>query len=89
MHTLVENLTNGQSQKIQKEVQAILDEQGLWPTKGVHLSCDQPKCANCQTLATCMVYVKGRKCDLCKETKEYSGRCTKQRLCDAYDNQKI
>ncbi len=47
MHTLVKNPTNGQSQKIQKGVQAILDEQGLWPTKSICLSCDQPKCANC------------------------------------------
>ena len=89
MHTLVDNPTNGQSQKIQKGVQAILDERGLWLAKGVCLSCDQPKCANCQTLATCMACVKGRKCDPCKKTKEHSGRCTKQRLCDAYDNRKI
>ena len=50
MHTLIENPSNGQSQKIQKGAQAILDERGLWPAKGVRLSCDQPKCANCQTL---------------------------------------
>lgn len=76
MHTLVKNPTNGQSQKIQKGVQVILDEQGLWLAKGVCLSCDQPKCAKCHTLATYTVCVKGCKCDFCKETKKHSGRCT-------------
>ena len=85
---LTENPTTGKSTKVQKGIQAILEERGLWPVKGVRLSCEQPKCTNCQTLSTCTVCVKGRKCEACKETKEHSGRCTKQRLCDTCDNRK-
>lgn len=58
MHILVKNSINGQSQKIQKEIQAILDKQSLLLAKGVCLSCDQSKYTNCQTLTTCMVCVK-------------------------------
>lgn len=39
MHTLVKNPTNSQSQKIQKEVQAILDKWRLWSVKDICLSC--------------------------------------------------
>ena len=67
--SLSQNPRTGQSSKVQKEIQAILVEQGLWPTKRVRLFCDQPKCTNCQSLATCIVFVKGYKCDLCKKTK--------------------
>ena len=87
--SLSENLTTGQSSNVQKGIQAILVERGLWPVKGVRLSCDQPKCANCQSLATYTLCVKGNKCDLCKETKEHSGRYTKHRICDECDNRKI
>ena len=52
MCLISENPTTGQSSRVQKGIQAILVERGLWPVKGVRLSCDQPKCANCQSVAT-------------------------------------
>ena len=86
MCSLSKNLTTGKSSKVQKGIQAILVERGLWPVKRVRLSCDQPKCANYQSFATCTVCVKGHKYNFCKETKEHSGRCTKQRICDVCDD---
>lgn len=88
MCLLTENPTTGQSTKAQKTIQSILEERGLWPVKGVHLLCDQPKCINCQTLTTYTVYVKGHKYKACKKTKERSRRRTKQHLGDKCDNQK-
>ena len=78
MCLLSENPTIGQSSKVQKKIKANLVERRLWPVKGVRLSYNQSKCANCQSFATCTVYVKGHKCDLCKETKERSRKCTNQ-----------
>lgn len=66
---LTKNLTIGKTTKIQKSIQAILKEWVLWLVKRVHLSCEQPKCTNYQSLITCTVYVKGRKYKICKETK--------------------
>ena len=77
MCLLSENLTTGQSSKVQKGIQVILVKRRLWPVKRVRLSCDQLKCAHCQSFATCIVCVKGHKCDLCKKTKEHSRRCIK------------
>ncbi len=77
---LTENPITCKATKVQKGIQAILEERGLWPVKGVRLSCEQPKYTNCQSLSTCTVCVKGRKCEACKETKEHSGRCTNKRL---------
>ena len=88
MYILSKNLTTGQSNRVQKGIQAILEERGLWPKKRLRLSYDQPKFANCQSLTTCTVCVKGRKCEPCKETKEHKGRFTKQRVCDTCDNRK-
>ena len=83
-----ENPATDQSIKIQKGIQTILDERELWLIKGVRLSYKQPKCTNYQSLSTCTIYVKGQRCEPCKEVKEHSGRCSKQRLCDACDNRK-
>ena len=88
MCTLSKNLATGQSNRVQKEIQAILEEQRLWPGKRVCLSCNKPKYPNCQSLTICTVCVKGRKCEPCKETKEHSGWYTKQRLCDVCNNRK-
>lgn len=88
MYLLSENLITSQSNKVQKRIQGILIEQGLWPVKKVRLSWDQSKCANCQSFATCTIFVKGHKCDLYKKTKEYSKRLTKQRIWDKYNDWK-
>ena len=60
---------------IQKGIQAVLVERGLWPQGGVRLECEKPKCINCQTLTVCRVYVRGQKCDSCKESKQHSEKC--------------
>lgn len=83
MSTMVTNPTTGQSYFIQKGIQAILTERGLWPQGGVRLECKKPKCTNCQTLTTCRICVRGRKCESYKEAKQHSRKCTKQRICDA------
>ena len=77
--------TTSQSFQVQKGIQAVLLERGLWPSKGVRLECEKPKCATCQSFSICNVCIKGRKCDSCKEVKDHSGHCTKQRICDTCD----
>lgn len=62
MCLLTKNPITGQSTKVQKGIQAILEERRLWPGKRVCLSCNQPKYTNCQTLKNYTVYVKGHKC---------------------------
>lgn len=83
MSAVITNPLTGQSTTTQKGIQAVLVERGLWPQGGVRLECEKPKCTNCQTLTTYRICVRGRKCDSCKETRQHSGKCTKQRICDA------
>ena len=84
MSTVNTDPITNKSTIIQKGIQAVLVERGLWPQGGVRLEYEKPKCTNCQTLTTCRVCVRGRKCDSCKESKQHSGKCTKQRICDAF-----
>ena len=81
--TVVVNPSTGQSRIVQKEIQTVLVKRRLWPQKGVRLECEKLKCTMCQTLATYGIYVQGRKCESCKKVKNCSGKCTKQRICDA------
>lgn len=80
MSTVITDPLTGQSTTIQKGIQAVLVEQWLWPQGGVR---EKPKCTNCQILTTCRICVRGRKCDFCKGTRQHSGKCAKQRICDA------
>ena len=88
MSTVITDSLNGQSTTIQKGIHAVLVERGLWPQGGVQLKCEKPKCTNCQTLTTCCICVRGRKYDSCKETRQYSEKCTKRRICDVYNLRK-
>lgn len=88
MCLLQPNSATGQSTLVQKGIQAILVERGLWPLEGVRLECEKPKCATYQLLTTYTVYAKGWKCDSCKEVKDHSSHYTKQRICDACDLRK-
>lgn len=45
----------------------MLLERGLWPSKGIRLECEKPKCATCQSFSICNMCIKGRKCDSCKK----------------------
>ena len=80
MSTTSINPVTGKSTIVQKGIQVILVERGLWPSGGVRLVCEILKCTTCQTLSTCGVCIRGRKCNSCKEAKNCSGKCTKQRM---------
>ncbi len=83
MSTTSINFVTGKSTTVQKGIRAILVERGLWPPGRVRLVCETLKCTTCQTLSTCGVCVRGRKCNSYKEAKNCSGKCTKQRIFDA------
>lgn len=69
MSTIITDPITNKSSFIQKGTQADLVERGLWPQGGVRLEYEKPKCTNCQTLITCQICIRGRKCDSCKESK--------------------
>ena len=73
----------GEKKKVQKGIQKVLYERGLWPETGLRLECPKPKCLSCQEMANCRVCVKGSRCTSCKEKKQHSGNCSPQRICDA------
>jgi hypothetical protein len=80
--------TDGQEIRVQKGIQRILEERGLWPSAGMNLECQKPKCGLCQEIANCKVCIKGMKCDACKKkrkekTQQHSGDCGPARKCDA------
>ena len=79
------NFQAANGQWTQKGIQKILEEQNLWPVKGLRLECPKPKCFNCQVAADCEIRVKGHKCDLYKTPKQHSGTAiyTKNWKCDA------
>lgn len=67
-------LENSQTQPVfvQKDVQMILKEQGLWPTKRFKLVCPILECLTCQATAKCKVCIKGSQCNSSLE-KKFSG----------------
>lgn len=68
----------------QKGIQRVLEEQNLWPIRGVNLECLRPKYFNCQVASECKICIKGTRCDSCKSPKEHSLMpCLKARKCDA------
>lgn len=67
---------------VQKGVQMVLEERGLWPTKGLNLVCPTPECTNCQAMAKCKACIKGSRCSSCLEKKVHSDKCTVKRACD-------
>ena len=88
MSTVIIDPFTGQSTTIQKGIREVLVERGLLPQGGVRLKCEKPKCTNCQTLKTCCMFVQGQKCNSCKETRQNSGKYTKQQICDVYNLRK-
>lgn len=85
MFFLKESLTpTGQpsSGKVQKGIQKVLEERNLWPSEGLKLNCDKPKCSNCQAISNCRLCVKGKRCESCIQPKIHSGKCDKSRICD-------
>jgi len=88
MSYLVEDPVTGQSKQIQKGIQRVLEERGLWPETGLNLECSRPKCGPCQETMNCKVCTKGIRCDSCKEKKTHSGKCGQTRICDACQQRK-
>lgn len=83
------NAATGNAVQVQKGIQLVLEEQGLWPQKEFRLECEKPKCLSCEEMSNCTLCVQGQKCNLCKEEKKpHSGNCLKQRICDACNKQK-
>ena len=73
---------------IQKEIQMVLEERGLWPTSGLRLSCEKQKCSNCQAITNCKLCVKGKRCKSCVKPKEHSDKCDRSCICDEYVRRK-
>jgi len=88
MSYLVEDPVTGQSKRVQKGIQMVLEERGLWPNTGLNLECSKPKCGPCQEAVNCKVCIKGTRCDSCKEKKVHSGKCGQTRVCDACQQRK-
>jgi len=72
----------GAMKKVQKGIEKVLKERGLWPGNGLLLECSKPKCDSCQEMVDCRMCTKGTRCDSCKERKQHSGKCSSQRRCD-------
>lgn len=51
--TMITNPTTHQLSVIEKDIQAILIQRGIWPQRGVILDYEKLKCTNCQTLTMC------------------------------------
>ncbi len=73
MSTVITDPLTGQSTTIQKDIQAVLVERGLWPQEGVRLECEKPKCTNYQTLTRCRICVRGRNAILVKKQSNIVG----------------
>jgi hypothetical protein len=88
MSYLAEDPVTGQPKRVQKGIQRVLEERGLWPTAGLNLECPRPKCGPCQEAANCKICTKGTRCNSCKEKKVHSGTCGPKRVCDACQQRK-
>ena len=81
--------SSGKEVLVQKGVQRVLEERGLWPVGGLNLECSKPKCQPCQETSTCNICVKGTRCESCKAPKVHSSTCGKARECDACEMRKL
>lgn len=89
MSYLVDDPATGQPERVQKGIQRVLEERGLWPATGLNLECPKPKCGRCQEAANCKECIKGTRCDSCKEKKKHSSQqCSPARICDACQQRK-
>jgi hypothetical protein len=73
----------GSMKRVQKGIQQVLQERGLWPNNGLRLECPRPKCDSCHDMANCHMCIKGTRCDSCMKSKQHSGNCSTRRQCDA------
>ena len=88
MSYLAADPVTGQPKRVQKGIQRVLEERGLWPNTGLNLECSRPKCGPCQEVINCNMCIKGIRCDSCKEKKVHSGKCGPTRVCDACQQRK-
>ena len=73
----------GEKTRVQKGIQRVLEERGLWPDTGLRLEYAKPKCPECQDMSSCRMCVKGNRCASCKEKRQHSGDCSSQQVCNA------
>lgn len=83
-----EDTLTGNQVRVQKGIQRVLEERGLWPAGGLNLECPKPKCQICQDMANCKVCIKRIFCDSCKQPKVHSSTCGNGRDCDACEQRK-
>lgn len=75
---------NSSGAPIQKGIQGVLEDRGLWPAQGLPVECPRVQCALCQAMNDCQSCVKGQRCEPCKlAVTDSSADCSKSRLCDA------
>lgn len=69
-------------ERVQKGLQRVLEEQGLWPASGLRLECPKNLCEKCSAVKNCRLCVSRHKCTECKKKKICSGPCSRRRKCD-------
>lgn len=67
---------------IQKEIQMILEERGLWPSLGLRLNCEKQKCFSCKAMTNYKLCIKEKCCKSCIKLKEYCDKSDKFCICD-------
>ena len=68
--------------RVQKGLQRVLEERGLWPEAGLRLECPKNLCAKCVPVKNCRICKSGQKCAECRKKKVCSGPCSRRRKCD-------
>lgn len=78
----------GEPIKIQKGLQQVLNERGLWPIGGLRLECPKNLCSKCQSVKNCRICQKGTRCEKCRQKKVCTGPCTNRRKCDGCERRR-
>lgn len=78
----VEGLGLERGKRVQKGLQRVLEERGLWPEGGLRLECPKNLCTRCVPVKNCRICKSGQKCAECKKKKVCSGPCSRPRKCD-------
>jgi len=82
----VEGLERGK--RVQKGLQRVLEERGLWPEGGLRLERPKNLCARCVPVKNCRICKSGQKCAECKKKKVCSGPCSHRRKCDECEHRR-
>ncbi len=72
MSTITINITISKSTTLKEGIQAVFMKKRLWPLERLKLVCDALKCTTPHAISTFGICVCDRKCNSCKEAKDYS-----------------